>query len=102
MARRYLVALLIFPVLVTLPVVTAAAGPIRLARHPDYHAGRIAFSYLGDIWTLAGVFGNGNGHRGSQEVPQAQVRRQVARQSVRAMCQAAAAAKWQRMCSSVR
>jgi len=29
----------------------AAAGPIRLARHPDYHAGRVAFSYLGDIWT---------------------------------------------------
>ena len=28
-----------------------AAAPIRLARHPDYHAGKIAFSYLGDIWT---------------------------------------------------
>src|SRR3954462_4119945 len=27
------------------------AAPIRLARHPDYHAGKIAFSYLGDIWT---------------------------------------------------
>jgi tricorn protease len=27
-----------------------AAAPIRLARHPDYHAGRVAFSYLGDIW----------------------------------------------------
>ncbi len=26
------------------------AGPVRLARHPDYHAGKIAFSYLGDIW----------------------------------------------------
>src|SRR5205809_1783093 len=30
---------------------TSVAEPIRLARHPDYHAGRIAFSYLGDIWT---------------------------------------------------
>ena len=30
---------------------TAAAGQIRLARHPDYHAGRVAFSYMGDIWT---------------------------------------------------
>jgi tricorn protease len=30
---------------------SAPSGPIRLARHPDYHAGRIAFSYLGDIWT---------------------------------------------------
>ena len=29
----------------------APSGPIRLARHPDYHAGKIAFSYLGDIWT---------------------------------------------------
>lgn len=28
-----------------------AAAPIRLARHPDYHAGKITFSYLGDIWT---------------------------------------------------
>jgi hypothetical protein len=31
--------------------VTAEAGPIKLARHPDYHAGRVAFSYMGDIWT---------------------------------------------------
>ncbi len=31
----------------------AAAGPVKLARHPDYHAGRIAFSYLGDIWTAS-------------------------------------------------
>ena len=29
----------------------APAGPIKLARNPDYHAGKIAFSYLGDIWT---------------------------------------------------
>src|SRR5262244_3026621 len=28
----------------------ANAAPIRLARHPDYHAGKITFSYLGDIW----------------------------------------------------
>jgi tricorn protease len=28
----------------------AAAAPIRLARHPDYHAGKVTFSYLGDIW----------------------------------------------------
>ncbi|HET7698024.1 MAG TPA: S41 family peptidase [Vicinamibacterales bacterium] len=30
---------------------TLAAAPIKLARHPDYHAGRVTFSYLGDIWT---------------------------------------------------
>ena len=29
------------------------AAPVRLARHPDYHAGKIAFSYLGDIWTAS-------------------------------------------------
>jgi tricorn protease len=29
-----------------------AASPIRLARYPDYHAGKIAFSYLGDIWVV--------------------------------------------------
>ena len=28
-----------------------SAAPVRLARHPDYHAGKITFSYLGDIWT---------------------------------------------------
>src|SRR5262245_54538924 len=31
--------------------VSQTSGPIKLARHPDYHAGKIAFSYLGDIWT---------------------------------------------------
>src|SRR5256884_9157187 len=29
---------------------SALAEPIRLARHPDYHAGKVTFSYLGDIW----------------------------------------------------
>ncbi|TAK18024.1 MAG: hypothetical protein EPO35_01840, partial [Acidobacteria bacterium] len=33
------------------PPQAAPAGPIKLARHPDYHAGKIAFSYMGDIWT---------------------------------------------------
>ena len=35
----------------------AAAAPVKLARHPDYHAGKIAFSYLGDIW-VAGEDGS--------------------------------------------
>jgi len=34
----------------------AAAEPVRLARHPDYHMGKIVFSYLGDIW-IAGEDG---------------------------------------------
>jgi tricorn protease len=33
------------------PGAAAQNGPIKLARHPDYHAGKIAFSYMGDIWT---------------------------------------------------
>jgi len=33
------------------PQAPAPAGPIKLARQPDYHAGKIAFTYLGDIWT---------------------------------------------------
>jgi tricorn protease len=28
-----------------------SAAAARLVRYPDYHAGRIAFTYLGDIWT---------------------------------------------------
>ena len=32
------------------PPESRAPAPIKLARHPDYHAGRIAFSYLGDLW----------------------------------------------------
>jgi tricorn protease len=30
----------------------ALAKPIKLARHPDYNAGRIVFSYLGDLWLV--------------------------------------------------
>ena len=52
MVRR---ALLFALTLFILPILDAPAGaaPIRLARHPDYHAGRVAFSYLGDIWTAS-------------------------------------------------
>jgi tricorn protease len=28
------------------------ATEIRLVRHPDYHAGKIVFSYLGDLWLI--------------------------------------------------
>jgi len=41
-----------------LSAVVVAAAPIRLARHPDYHAGKITFSYLGDIW-IANEDGSG-------------------------------------------
>jgi tricorn protease len=29
---------------------TWAAAEVKLLRHPDYHNGKVAFSYLGDIW----------------------------------------------------
>lgn len=43
----------VFSVFVLVALV-AFAAPVREAkvlRHPDYHDGRVAFSYLGDIWT---------------------------------------------------
>jgi hypothetical protein len=36
-----------------------SAGPeVKLLRHPSYHQGKVAFSYLGDIW-VAGENGAG-------------------------------------------
>ena len=46
-ARR--AALLAFGLALSLPL---AARPIRLARHPDYHDGKIVFSYRGDLWIV--------------------------------------------------
>jgi tricorn protease len=41
----------------TLPLLLLAAAvsaaPIRLARHPDYHDGKIVFSWQGDLWVVA-------------------------------------------------
>jgi tricorn protease len=55
MARRALVGSSLAAVLVlgfgTVDRAAAPTGPIKLARYPDYHAGKITFSYLGDIWT---------------------------------------------------
>src|SRR5204862_4625932 len=49
--RRGLAGLMVLAVVILLtPRVRSASGAIRLARHPDYHAGKITFSYLGDIW----------------------------------------------------
>jgi tricorn protease len=30
----------------------APAAEVKLARHPDYHDGKIVFSYLGDLWVV--------------------------------------------------
>jgi tricorn protease len=54
MAQRLSLAALV--PLVTVALVLAfgtapqSSAPIKLARHPDYHAGKVTFSYLGDIW----------------------------------------------------
>jgi tricorn protease len=39
-------------VLASLCAPTANAAEIKLVRHPDYHNGKIVFSYLGDLWTV--------------------------------------------------
>jgi len=52
MSRRTAVAVLSIIAGALLTVASlAATGPVRLARHPDYHAGKIVFTYLGDLWT---------------------------------------------------
>lgn len=43
--------LLVFAVFFVLLATTLFAAEARLLRHPSYHNGRVAFSYLGDIWT---------------------------------------------------
>jgi tricorn protease len=48
MMRRLLLGLLLALSVASI----ATAEPIKLARHPDYHAGKIAFSYLGDLWIV--------------------------------------------------
>ena len=50
MTRRTSFAVLLAAIAVMASAVAAAASPVKLARHPDYNAGRITFSYLGDIW----------------------------------------------------
>jgi hypothetical protein len=53
MIRRASYATLFAAVIALIGFERPSAAPIKLARHPDYHAGRIAFSYLGDIWVAA-------------------------------------------------
>ena len=42
--RKFIVAV------VFLLSILSAAEEVKLLRHPSYHNGKIAFSYLGDIW----------------------------------------------------
>ncbi len=50
MIRRTSFAALLAAIAVMASGIVADASPVKLARHPDYNAGRITFSYLGDIW----------------------------------------------------
>src|SRR4026207_1212578 len=49
MIRRHLLGSLLGLVFLV-SAATVSAAPIQLARHPDYHNGKIVFSYLGDLW----------------------------------------------------
>jgi tricorn protease len=51
MVRRRLLGPAAAAILMIVAGTIASAAPAKLARHPDYHDGKIAFSYLGDIWT---------------------------------------------------
>jgi tricorn protease len=51
MVRRASVAVCLTAVLaLAFGAAFPTAAPVRLARHPDYHSGKVVFSYLGDIW----------------------------------------------------
>ena len=50
MIRRAFAAVLLAALFVLALSAGTEAAPIRLARQPDYHAGKVAFSYLGDSW----------------------------------------------------
>ena len=51
MVRRASVAVCLTAVLaLAFGAAVPTAAPVRLARHPDYHGGKVVFSYLGDIW----------------------------------------------------
>jgi tricorn protease len=44
--------ILFFVLCVALVATAVAAKPIKLARQPDYHSGKIVFSYMGDLWLV--------------------------------------------------
>jgi tricorn protease len=48
--RASLVALVVVAIVLAFGAASQTSAPIKLARHPDYHAGKVTFSYLGDIW----------------------------------------------------
>jgi len=50
MLRRALPGALIAVLVMALGYTAPSAAPVRLARYPDYHSGKVAFTYLGDIW----------------------------------------------------
>ena len=51
MARKAsLAALITLAIVLAFGAASQTSAPIKLARHPDYHAGKVTFSYLGDIW----------------------------------------------------
>jgi tricorn protease len=49
-AAAHLLGVVVLAALCNLPA--ASAGEIKLARYPDYHDGKIVFSYLGNLWLV--------------------------------------------------
>jgi tricorn protease len=49
---RFSTRLAYIAILALVLVGSAHAAEIKLARHPDYHDGKIVFSYRGDLWTV--------------------------------------------------
>jgi tricorn protease len=47
---RRIALLLSFSACVILVTAAAAQQQVKLLRHPSYHSGKVAFSYMGDIW----------------------------------------------------
>ena len=43
---------LLIPLLSLCFVLSLSAAEVKLLRHPNYHAGKITFSYAGDIWVV--------------------------------------------------
>ena len=58
MLRRASLGALVAALVMALGSTVPSAAPVRLARYPDYHAGTLVFSYLGDIW-IANEDGSG-------------------------------------------
>src|SRR5438445_2617765 len=52
MKRKQLVVWALYFLGMAVLLASASAGEVKRARHPDYHNGKIVFSYLGNLWLV--------------------------------------------------